>query len=278
MSFSSMMGGLTGLSLRSHHDEKDKDKEKEKEKDKERGRSRTALKFRSRSSSASARANTLADEASQRTRSTSPFHRKIFLRDPSPSVEALKLSQSDVESDSEAATPGRTIRPRNAFSNGSDDESGSDEDREGDEDSEESWSGDDPDKFDEITMENTSQNAIVSVLVPEPDNFEAPDPLGEGVNIVVPPEPYFPSTLNASRRNPRRRKSTKHEMLPLKTSRPIFQRDRCTITLTHGDPEQAIETNGRRPRRYVVASDLSEESRYAVEWGIGTVLRDGDEM
>jgi nucleotide-binding universal stress UspA family protein len=28
----------------------------------------------------------------------------------------------------------------------------------------------------------------------------------------------------------------------------------------------------------VVASDLSDESRYAVEWGIGTVLRDGDEM
>ena len=34
----------------------------------------------------------------------------------------------------------------------------------------------------------------------------------------------------------------------------------------------------RKKRRYVVASDLSEESRYAVEWGIGTVLRDGDEM
>jgi len=31
-------------------------------------------------------------------------------------------------------------------------------------------------------------------------------------------------------------------------------------------------------RQYVVASDLSQESRYAVEWGIGTVLRDGDEM
>jgi len=27
-----------------------------------------------------------------------------------------------------------------------------------------------------------------------------------------------------------------------------------------------------------LASDLSDESRYALEWGIGTVLRDGDEM
>ncbi|PAV16907.1 adenine nucleotide alpha hydrolase [Pyrrhoderma noxium] len=36
--------------------------------------------------------------------------------------------------------------------------------------------------------------------------------------------------------------------------------------------------NGRRPRKYVVATDLSPESNYALEWGIGTVLRDGDEM
>lgn len=30
-------------------------------------------------------------------------------------------------------------------------------------------------------------------------------------------------------------------------------------------------------RRYLVACDLSEESVYAIEWAIGTVLRDGDE-
>ncbi|KAH7928791.1 adenine nucleotide alpha hydrolases-like protein [Leucogyrophana mollusca] len=109
-----------------------------------------------------------------------------------------------------------------------------------------------------------------------------PDPLGEGVNVVVPPEPYFPSTLNRSsfssmrgkRGAPKRKKSRTHETLPLDTSRPIFQRDRCTITVTQGEPN----ASGRRKRTYVVASDLSEESRYAVEWGIGTVLRDGDDM
>lgn len=31
-------------------------------------------------------------------------------------------------------------------------------------------------------------------------------------------------------------------------------------------------------RRYVVFSDLSEESRYVVEWVIGIVVRDGDEI
>ena len=32
----------------------------------------------------------------------------------------------------------------------------------------------------------------------------------------------------------------------------------------------------RRRRKYLVATDLSEESVYALEWTIGTVLRDGD--
>jgi len=107
--------------------------------------------------------------------------------------------------------------------------------------------------------------------------------VGEGVNVVVAPEPYFPSSLNTlgsmsrGKKNPRRRKSVKtHEPLPFHTSRPVFQRDRCTITITQGDPEGTLGT--RKMRQYVVASDLSQESRYAVEWGIGTVLRDGDEM
>ncbi|KAG9315503.1 hypothetical protein JVU11DRAFT_3117 [Chiua virens] len=109
-----------------------------------------------------------------------------------------------------------------------------------------------------------------------------PDPLGEGVNVVVPPEPYFPSTLNRSnfgsargkRGGPKRKKSKYHDPLPLSTSRPLFQRDRCTITVTQGNP---VATE-RRKKKYIVASDLSDESRYAVEWGIGTVLRDGDEL
>ena len=105
-----------------------------------------------------------------------------------------------------------------------------------------------------------------------------PDPLGEGVNVVVPPEPYFPTTLNAANRNPRRRKSTRHEPLPLSTSRPVFQRDCCTITITNGDPARALSESGHRSRRYVVASDMSDESHYALEWGIGTVLRDGDDL
>ncbi|MCO5573475.1 hypothetical protein L7F22_027246 [Adiantum nelumboides] len=63
----------------------------------------------------------------------------------------------------------------------------------------------------------------------------------------------------------------------LTASRPIFEKNRCTITLIHGDYEK-FANESKRPRRYIAASDGSEESSYAIEWTIGTVLRDGDEM
>ena len=67
-------------------------------------------------------------------------------------------------------------------------------------------------------------------------------------------------------------------MLSMSTSRPQFARDRCTITMVHGDPNQFLQSSGRQKKIYMVASDFSEESRYAVEWAIGTVLRDGDDL
>lgn len=63
----------------------------------------------------------------------------------------------------------------------------------------------------------------------------------------------------------------------LVASRPIFERNRCTISLVHGEYERWAKES-KRPKRYIVASDGSEESSYAIEWTIGTVLRDGDEM
>jgi hypothetical protein len=166
------------------------------------------------------------------------------------------------------------VHPRNtAFS---DDDSG-DETNPADADIDNDDSSIDDILLDPITERNTERNA----LIPPPVDtlgveIEDPDPVGEGVNIVVAPEPYFPTTpsIRGAKRTPRKRRTL--DPLPFHTSRPVFQRDRCTITITQGDPEGKL--GGRRKRRYVVASDLSEESRYAVEWGIGTVLRDGDEM
>ncbi|KZS93576.1 hypothetical protein SISNIDRAFT_454790 [Sistotremastrum niveocremeum HHB9708] len=247
---------------------------KDKSDETERGRS-------TKSSSSNARRSSPAANDSERSvsrgRSTSPFRlrsRSRARREASPSsmVEALRM---DAESDNESTT---RVRPRNAFSAGDDSSSSSGSG------SEESWSEGDAD-VDFLTGQNTEANAAIANLpvevLGEPEVAE-PDPLGEGVNVIVPPEPFFPSTqfsTTGTHSNPRRRKSTRiQDPLPLDTSRPQFARDRCTIALKHGDPESACEAADRSGRTYIVCSDLSEESRYAVEWGIGTVLRDGDDM
>ena len=41
---------------------------------------------------------------------------------------------------------------------------------------------------------------------------------------------------------------------------------------------QDAEEEHRPPRKYLVATDMSEESTHALEWAIGTVLRDGDTL
>ena len=220
-----------------------------------------------------------SNTGTSRTRSQSPFSlRRFRTRELSPTPQALPLSQS--EADLSVPTSSLVLRST-AFS---DDDSG--DDPIGADAETEYGSSSDEAEFDLITERNTEHNALIPDVAVDPNGaveIEDPDPVGEGVNIVVAPEPYFPSSLNTlgsmnrGKRNPRRRKSVKtHEPLLFHTSRPVFQRDRCTITITQGDPEGKLGT--RKMRQYVVASDLSQESRYAIEWGIGTVLRDGDEM
>lgn len=52
-------------------------------------------------------------------------------------------------------------------------------------------------------------------------------------------------------------------------------------TIVRGDFLQMAreaEEGTRRLRRYLVATDLSDEALYALEWTIGTILRDGDTL
>ncbi|RFU31647.1 hypothetical protein B7463_g4667, partial [Scytalidium lignicola] len=56
---------------------------------------------------------------------------------------------------------------------------------------------------------------------------------------------------------------------------------RCVRTLYRGDfatMQREAEDNHRRVRKYLVATDLSEEAQHALEWTVGTVLRDGDTL
>lgn len=285
ISFNSVMGGLSALSLSRTITNEDKDKDT---------RGRTAIKRKPRSSSFVLPSHSkdkdkdkdtasVASKESIRARSSSPFSLRRFRpRDRDASPTPLPLEESDCDSVNSRRL---AVRPRTAFAD--DPDSGSEYGGEETEDEDYEWSDEGAGRFDVLTEKNTEQNALIAAhelhAELDPDDVTMdPDPLGEGVNVVVPPEPYFPSTLNRSsftsikgkRGAPKRKKSRHHETLPLRTARPLFQRDRCTITMTQGDPE----ASERRRRMYIVASDLSEESRYAVEWGIGTVIRDGDHL
>lgn len=255
---------------------------------------------------------------SRSARAPSPFFRarrnreKQRERERSPEVGPLvKDTESDGESvvDTASARGGlKKFRPQASAYDDTDvegDDSGSDGDRgteaEDSDDSIDEHHGDDDAEslaedeeifFDEETEKNTEVNAFFlegdaaglggESAVPEDDGRDVldnfgeeveEDILGEGPNVVVPPQPLFP-VANAQ---PAKSSTTK-KGLDLTTSRPSFARDRCTINLTHGDPDDALEESGKRLRRYVVLSDMSDESRYAVEWAIGTVARDGDEI
>lgn len=57
--------------------------------------------------------------------------------------------------------------------------------------------------------------------------------------------------------------------------------NRCVRTIYRGDfgkMQREAEENQRRARKYLVATDLSEEAAHALEWTIGTVIRDGDTL
>ncbi|KFY10086.1 hypothetical protein V492_05207 [Pseudogymnoascus sp. VKM F-4246] len=63
------------------------------------------------------------------------------------------------------------------------------------------------------------------------------------------------------------------------TSTPETQRS--VRTLFRGDfiqMQKEAEEHQRRVRKYLVATDLSEEAAHALEWTVGTVLRDGDTL
>ncbi|GAA5880776.1 hypothetical protein JCM16303_004351 [Sporobolomyces ruberrimus] len=221
------------------------------------------------------------------------------------SVEGTRGGESDAESIVEGvmkdgqrgnrSNPMPAVTPSNAFveSGDSDDDNGSDAGSLGGRSEDDELEYDDEElelEFDEELERNTEANASADT----PFDFlkrEGPTMVypGEGPNLIAMTDPMTP-TLSSSlsslppRSNPRtglppRRKSTKSSVpkLELKTGRPTFEKNRCTVVLTHGDPDKALEESKRSKRTYLVASDLSDESLFAIQWAIGTVLREGDD-
>lgn len=249
-----------------------------------------------------------ASKGPTKDRAPSPFFRarrardQARARDTSPEVKALKKDKDNGESDGESVGGVKKFRPQVlAYEDESASEIETEEEGSGvDLDDEDILDEDGEVIFDEETEKNTEANAVFfegdaaglggraptddfDAARDDPDNRSQldfygeeveQDVLGEGPNVVIPPASVF---AVPSQTRGKKNKSVR-KGLQLDTSRPSFARDRCTITLTQGDPDGALEESGKRMRRYVVLSDLSEESRYAVEWAIGTVARDGDEI
>ncbi|GAA5927470.1 universal stress protein [Sporobolomyces koalae] len=229
----------------------------------------------------------------------------VLSRSRDSSVEGVRGGESDAESEvggvmkdgqKPRQRPMPAVTPSNAFVDSGDSDDGSDAGSLGgrsEDDASEYADDDDGDEYYELDEElerNTEANASADT----PFDFlkrEGPTMIypGEGPNLLPMADPMTP-TLSSSisslppRMNPRtgmppRRKSTKSSIpkLELKTGRPTFEKNRCTVVLTHGNPAACLEESKRKKRTYLVASDLSEESLFAIQWAIGTVLREGDD-
>ncbi|KAE9403960.1 hypothetical protein BT96DRAFT_444356 [Gymnopus androsaceus JB14] len=202
-SLSSMMGGIPGFSNLSLSRTSTKESVSHED---PRGRSMSNNKHK-RSSSHAPPTTETPSRSQSRARSQSPFSFRRFRsqRDSSP-VPPLPLSStsSEVSLLPPDGTPSPNIRPRTAFTDDADYDTG-DETETGETDgeyTEDEYSGDEFDVFDDLTERNTERNAVVepppsSLGLFDPDADIDPDPLGEGVNVVVPPEPYFPSTIHS---------------------------------------------------------------------------------
>ncbi|KAL1630983.1 hypothetical protein SLS56_004657 [Neofusicoccum ribis] len=67
-------------------------------------------------------------------------------------------------------------------------------------------------------------------------------------------------------------------MSPIHSTPAAHRCIRQVLRGDYGEMQQEAEMGLRRQRMYLVATDLSEEAAYALEWTIGTVLRDGDTL
>ncbi|GAA6060273.1 hypothetical protein JCM10212_003973 [Sporobolomyces blumeae] len=210
-------------------------------------------------------------------------------------------SASSAQRRSSHSGPMPSVTPSNAFIDDGDGDGDTDDEHASDGGSIGARSEDDPDEFDgdsddyDSLDEELERNTEANASADTPFDFlerEGPTMVypGEGPNLLPMVDPMTGSTLSSSisslppRSNPRtgmppRRKSTKSSIprLELKTGRPVFEKNRCSVILTHGDPEKALRESKRKQRKYLVASDLSDESLFAIQWAIGTVLREGDE-
>lgn len=225
-------------------------------------------------------------------------------RSSSPGASSVSVRSMSMDNlhgyDSDGRSVG-DVTPANAFDQGSD----SDEDSSCSNGSGKSSEEEEEDMLDymhdETIIANTTANASAFTPIDFLQSSDQPVPfIDSAPNLTSPPPTPIPfsstsdfrqraSTKSVQRKSSlaskapslRRKRSTHPQegrvKLPLVVSRPIYEKNRCTISIEHGDNVNALKKS-ERTRFYIVASDLSDDSKYAIEWTIGTVLRQGDEV
>lgn len=149
----------------------------------------------------------------------------------------------------------------------------------------------------------------VGVAHDSDDDLPSPPLNADPTITVTPPSTDQPSSASAySSRKPDVHPSTAFDFAASATSTPVHsddeehlsdlrraQRLSLNISPIHSTPsahrvirqiirgdylyfQRQAEEGRRRQRVYLVATDLSSEAEYALEWTIGTVLRDGDTL
>lgn len=203
------------------------------------------------------------------------------------------------ESDGESIAD---ITPGNAF----------DQDSPSDEDSSESVDSTDLDDEDDDTLDHASHQTILanttanaSLITPSAYLQQSHQPvpfIDQAPNLTVPP----PAPISFASPDARRKKTTgtqtnverkaslmskstslrrkksnhapgAHLPLPHTVTRPIYEKNRCTINIEQGNWAEEVD-KAERTRFYLVACDMSAESMYAIEWCIGTLLRNFDQV
>ncbi len=129
-------------------------------------------------------------------------------------------------------------------------------------------------------------------LLDEPQ-IQITSPSGEKVKpgkAVVHPSTSFDQSSRSGSRTPldsdeeaeytdiKRAQKLSFSMTPIMSHSDSHRAIRIIYRGEYVKVQQDAEENHRRLRKYLVATDLSDESTHALEWTIGTVLRDGDTM
>jgi nucleotide-binding universal stress UspA family protein len=143
----------------------------------------------------------------------------------------------------------------------------------------------------DLGLEVASQTKYRSLL-DEPD-ITVTNPSGERVKqtkTAVHPQTSFDNPPGSGTRTPMD-SDTEADLTDIKRAQKLSfsltqimcqsEAHRTIQIITRGDYArivQEVEEEQRTPRKYLVATDMSDESTHALEWAIGTVLRDGDQL